>query len=121
MNARLRSIIALLLVLSFGLALPAVHGQQLMIHQDGVSTSIEPPSAPCHAVTAAETAHNASDSCGQCPDGDCHCLLIALSVPVALPLTGAIALPTGFDRQPTPTTPNLGQLRQPWRPPSSNV
>ncbi len=38
MNARLRSIIALLLVLSFGLALPAVHGQQLMIHMDAATT-----------------------------------------------------------------------------------
>lgn len=122
MNARLRSIIALLLVLSFGLALPTVHGQQLMIHLDAATTvSPAKPSPPCHAATDNEAQPHNSDGCSQCGDGDCQCQLISLSPPLAI---AQLCTPT-----PAATSniaaiteaPHLGQLRHPWRPPSINA
>ena len=120
MNARLRSIIALLLVLSFGLALPAVHGQQLMIHSGSASAGVQQPAPPCHAASAPDTTSD-SDGCSQCGDGDCQCQLITLSPPATLPQLIAARPQAGTNPAPRPEAANLGQLRQPWRPPSSNA
>lgn len=126
MNARLRSIIALLLVLSFGLALPAVHGQQLMIHMDAATTpqpSEQQAGAqqipPCHGA-ADEATTISSDGCGQCGDGDCQCQLITLSPLATLPPPLNPLLTPALNASAPPKAPSLGQLRHPWRPPSTN-
>ena len=126
MNARLRSIIALLLVLSFGLALPAVHGQQLMIHMDAAATpqpSEQQAGAqqipPCHGA-ADEATTISSDGCSQCGDGDCQCQLITLSPLVTLPRPLGLTPAPALNSAAPPEAPSLGQLRHPWRPPSTN-
>ncbi len=121
MNARLRSIIALLLVLSFGLALPAVHGQQLMIHNALAPAGAEQPAPPCHATSAQDTTSNDNDGCGQCADGDCQCQLITLSPAVTLPQPLSPTLTPTLNAATPPEAPALGQLRHPWRPPSINA
>ncbi|MBQ1782462.1 MAG: hypothetical protein II007_02285 [Gammaproteobacteria bacterium] len=128
MNARLRSIIALLLVLSFGLALPAVHGQQLMIHTGNavVAPASEQPTPPCHAASAAKASTDeaiaaSNDGCGQCGDGDCQCQLITLSPVTTRSQSPSPTLtPTLYIAKPAEAL-SLGQLRHPWRPPSSNA
>lgn len=122
MNARLRSIIALLLVLSFGLALPAVHGQQLMVHMDAPATpAAEQSSPPCHATTDDEAQQRSSEGCDQCGDGDCQCQLITLSPAVTLPQPQSLTLAPELNPAAPPEAPSLGQLHHPWRPPSANA
>lgn len=135
MNARLRPLIALLLLLSFGLALPSVHGQQLMVHRDAAeplsaqdhlspqapSSKLNSPAAPCHSAAVITANNPDANGCDQCGGDSCQCQLISLS-PALTPLPPlCVKRCPIFNDVISATTPSRGQLCYPWRPPSNNA
>lgn len=127
MNARHRTIIAWLLMLTFGLALPLAHGEMIMV----AATSDAQAIASGHSDHQghANSGHRGSHECcpaqttqshppSSCNDHHCTCLILGFALPLAE--VAASSLVVAPELQPTPPVPPpLTANRQaPWRPPS---